>query len=289
MVKRLVAVVGGVALAILVVSVLAACTGPAGERGPAGSQGAAGPAGPAGERGPAGPAGLAGPAGPAGGAGSAGPAGAAGPAGPAGAAGAAGPAGKDAPIPPGPGLKMAITKAEIPADRKPVVTFTLSDGAGKPLKLADVDDFSKAVPAPGVMNVRFTIAYLKQDPNSKLTEWLSYVLAPGQGQPYTFKGEQKQPAIAQGTQPNILLDMGGSYKDLGGGSFTYTFGTVLPADYDKNATHRVGGETSRGGFDKSTNATFDFVPAGGDVKVSRDVVATASCNQCHDPLALHGG
>ncbi|MBI2917402.1 MAG: OmcA/MtrC family decaheme c-type cytochrome, partial [Chloroflexi bacterium] len=111
----------------------------------------------------------------------------------------------------------------------------------------------------------------------------------GQGQPYTFKGEQKQPAIAQGTQPNILLDMGGSYKDLGGGSFTYTFGTVLPADYDKNATHRVGGETSRGGFDKSTNATFDFVPAGGDVKVTRVVVATASCNQCHDPLALHGG
>ncbi|MBI4181251.1 MAG: hypothetical protein HY528_04900, partial [Chloroflexi bacterium] len=158
-----------------------------------------------------------------------GPAGTTGPqgaTGPAGAAGAAGPPGAAAALPPGPGVKLTITKAEIPADRKPVVTFTLTDNAGAPLKLTDVDDLSKAVPAPGVMNVRFTIAYLKQDSNSKLTEWLSYVLAPGQGQPYTFKGEQKQPAMGKGTQPNILMDMGGSYQDLGGGSFTYTFGTV---------------------------------------------------------------
>jgi len=190
---------------------------------------------------------------------------------------------------PGEGVKLTITKAEVPADLKPVVTFTLTDDAGNPLKLTDVDDLSQEVPVPGVMNVRFTIAYLKTDPDSKLTEWLSYILAPAQGQPYTFEGEQKQPAIAQGTQPNILLDMGGSYKEVRGGTYTYTFGTALPQDYDKNATHRVGGETSKEERKHVANATFDFVPSGAAVTTNRIVVATESCNQCHDPLALHGG
>ena len=37
------------------------------------------------------------------------------------------------------------------------------------------------------------------------------------------------------------------------------------------------------------NATLDFVPSGAPVTQVRDVVATAACNQCHDPLAVHGG
>jgi len=190
---------------------------------------------------------------------------------------------------PGPGLKLQIQAVDIPSDRRPVVTFRITDDAGNPLKLTDVDDLSKEVPVPGVMNVRFTIAYLKTDADSKLTEWLNYVLAPVQGQPFTFKGELKQPFIAQGTQPNILLDMGGSYQDLGNGTFTYTFGTVLPQDYDRNATHRVGGETSSEERKHVANATFDFVPSGAAVTANRIVVATESCNQCHEPLALHGG
>ncbi|MBM2824731.1 MAG: hypothetical protein HW402_395, partial [Dehalococcoidales bacterium] len=92
----------------------------------------------------------------------------------------------------------------------------------------------------------------------------------------------------QGTQPSILMDMGGSYQNIGQGSFTYTFTTVLPENYDRKATYRVGGEASRGGEERSANDTFDFVPSGGALK-TRQVVATASCNQCHDPLALHGG
>jgi OmcA/MtrC family decaheme c-type cytochrome len=190
---------------------------------------------------------------------------------------------------PGPGVKLTITRAEVRADLKPVVTFTLTDDAGNPLKLADVDDLSQEIPIPGVMNIRFTVAYLKTDPNSRLTEWLSYILAPAEGQPYTYKGEQKLPAIAQGTQPNILMDMGGSYREIGGGTYTYTFGTALPLDYDRNATHRVGGETSRGEREYVANATFDFVPSGAAVTTNRTVVANESCNQCHDPLIVHGG
>ncbi|MBI4286061.1 MAG: hypothetical protein HY670_09240, partial [Chloroflexi bacterium] len=262
----------GFSVLLGLVLILAACAGKAGPQGPAGPPGNPGSQGPAGPTGSAGPTGAAGPQGPAGAPGTPG------------APGPTGPAGAPAPVPPGAGLKLTITKAEIPADRKPVVTFKITDDAGAPLKIEDLDP----LPIPGAMPARFTIAYLKQDAQTGLTEWLSYVLAPGQGQPYTLKGQQKQPAIAQGTQPSILLDMGGAYKDLGGGSFTYTFGTVLPDNYDKNATYRVGGEATRGNREIVANATFDFVPSGGAL-ATRQVVATESCNQCHDPLALHGG
>ena len=49
------------------------------------------------------------------------------------------------------GLKAEITAVSIPADRRPVVTFRISDGKGRPLELGDLD-------ADGV---RFTIAALK--------------------------------------------------------------------------------------------------------------------------------
>ena len=37
------------------------------------------------------------------------------------------------------------------------------------------------------------------------------------------------------------------------------------------------------------NAILDFVPSGAAVTQVRDVVTTAACNQCHDPLSVHGG
>jgi OmcA/MtrC family decaheme c-type cytochrome len=36
------------------------------------------------------------------------------------------------------------------------------------------------------------------------------------------------------------------------------------------------------------NIVYDFVPAGGDVTATRDIAATSSCNECHDPLNFHG-
>ncbi|OGO37710.1 MAG: hypothetical protein A2147_00705 [Chloroflexi bacterium RBG_16_57_8] len=180
---------------------------------------------------------------------------------------------------------MTITAVDIPADRKPVVTFSLKDEAGASLKTSDLDDLG----IPGAMPARFTIAYLKQDAQTGLTEWLSYVSAPAKGQPYTFNGVQRQPAIPEGTQPNILMDMGGSYREVSPGTYAYTFATALPETYDRNATHRVGAEASRQGREIVANVTFDFVPAGGTVRTTHQVVANQSCNACHDPLSVHGG
>ncbi|MDP3064209.1 MAG: OmcA/MtrC family decaheme c-type cytochrome, partial [Chloroflexota bacterium] len=279
--------------------------GTAGERGPAGASGAAGPQGP---QGSAGTQGLAGPTGPQGTEGKQGPGGAPGvtgsqgtqgAAGPQGAAGAAGVAGAQGPAGPqglegqaayilADGLTVKITAVSIPADRKPVVTFTLADGKGQPLKLSDLDGYP-----------RFTIAYVKEDAATKLTQYVNYMVADVTGAPFTYKGETKQPALAEvkarpgyDPLPSPAPTFPAAYpglKETARGAYTYTFTTALPDGYDRNATHVVGGQATRATRAFVANPIFELLPAGGDVKVTRRVVATASCDQCHNPIRIHGG
>lgn len=210
-----------------------------------------------------------------------------GPAGTAGPAGPAGPQGAAAPVVPGTGLHSEITKVEIGADRKPVVTFVVHDGKNVPLKISDLDGYPS-----------FNIAYIKDNPDSKLTQWVAYTTGDVKGAPYTFEGKTVQPVLAE-VKGRVIFDPRAStpafpadhpaFKSLGNGTFTYTFSTALPENYDKNATHRVGGQITRATRTFASNPTFDFVPAGGPVTTTRNVVTAASCNQCHDPLSAHGG
>ncbi len=146
--KRRVGLVGGVFLGILLVFVLAACTGAEGKQGPAGAQGVAGPAGERGPAGAVGPAGAAGAAGAPGAPGPAGSSGATGPTGAAGAAGAAGPAGKDVPIAAEArevSVSIAVSKpangTHFVAGEAPTLTITLKDQQGKAFDRAN--DFSQ--------------------------------------------------------------------------------------------------------------------------------------------------
>ncbi|MBI2849805.1 MAG: OmcA/MtrC family decaheme c-type cytochrome [Chloroflexi bacterium] len=216
-----------------------------------------------------------------------GPQGPAGTAGPAGPAGPPGPQGTPAPVIPGTGLHAEVSKVDIGADRKPVVTFFIHDGKHVPLKISDLDGY----PA-------FTLAYIKEDPTSKLTQYVAYTVSDVKGAPYKFDGATIQPVLAEvkgrpnvdprATTPAFPADHP-QFKDLGNGNFTYTFSTVLPENFDRNATHRIGGQFTRATRTFAQNPTLDFVPAGGAVQLTRQVVTTASCNQCHDPLSLHGG
>ncbi len=249
--------------------------GTTGQAGPAGAQGATGPQGPAGAQGAAGPAG---PAGAAGQAGPAGPAGAAGQAGPAGAQGATGPAGPQGAsgIVAGSDLKSEITKVEIGADRRPIVTFKITDSKGTPLKISDLDG-----------NPSFGIAAMKIDETTKLSQYLNYYVSTVKGNTYTVNGVTKQPVLTSAQQAG--LGPAGKITDLGNGVFTYAFNYTLPDNYDKSATHLVGGQMTRGGRTYVANPIYFFVPAGGEVKVNRLASKTETCNQCHDPLAIHGG
>lgn len=169
-----------------------------------------------------------------------------------------------------PGLQVKILSVTIPQDRRPVVTFSVADGAGNPLDLYGVTTM-------GPVDARFLIARIK--PNE--TQYTAYTV-------------RTQTGAVLGTVEQATTDSGGTFTFLSDGKYTYTFRTALPENYEATATHTVAVGASRNltAFDGKTyydDDTFTFIPAGGEPQVVRDVVGTASCNQCHDSLGAHGG
>ena len=82
--------------------------------------------------------------------------------------------------------------------------------------------------------------------------------------------------------------------DNGDGSYTFTFVDGIALDpAEEGYTHRVGIEIYAlpSGL-RSVNPTFDWVPDGVTPVRSREIVTTAACNECHNPLgytpSFHG-
>jgi hypothetical protein len=97
-------------------------------------------------------------------------------------------------------------------------------------------------------------------------------------------------------------DRGGEYTSLGGGMFTYKFATVLPADYEADATHTLIGAPRREFDDYPEliaqgveedyydSKLHSFVPSGASEPQPRDIVSTETCNRCHlDSLNMNHG
>jgi OmcA/MtrC family decaheme c-type cytochrome len=102
------------------------------------------------------------------------------------------------------------------------------------------------------------------------------------------------------TNPNQIQaanDSGGAFTTNAIGDYSYTFKTRAPANFDLTATNSIGVSAARdlsefGTFDEwseVSNDVFTFVPDGSPVTVTRSVVTTDACNQCHNPLIGHGG
>ena len=174
----------------------------------------------------------------------------------------------------GEGLKAEIAAVAIPENRRPVVTFKITDAQGRPLDRSDLGE------------IRFTIARVQLAANGQ-AGYSNYVLSKVAGKEYVYKGERKKPAMAETLQPDY--DRDGTFNPKGRGVYTYTFKTVLPPNYDKQATHVVGGELTRDRRKYVVNPLYEFVPAGGNVKIRYAPLQTAACNNCHDPLKAHGG
>jgi OmcA/MtrC family decaheme c-type cytochrome len=169
-----------------------------------------------------------------------------------------------------PGLNLAINNVSIGSNLKPSVTFTITDSSGQPL------DRTGGL-TPGTVSLGFLIAYIPQN----ASQYVSYAVRT-QTSPITGKS-----AVQANT------DSGGTYTSLGNGSYTYTYGTTLPSNYDTTATHTIGiyaarDMTSFGLSRYVVDVTKDFVPSGAAVSKIRQVVLTANCNACHDPLSAHG-
>ena len=88
----------------------------------------------------------------------------------------------------------------------------------------------------------------------------------------------------------------GRFTDLETGHGTYKFAKVLPENYDKAKTTTLGIYATRNltdilGKNYYANVEKDFRPDGGTIAATDmwDKIKDGACNNCHDPLALHGG
>lgn len=156
-----------------------------------------------------------------------------------------------------PGLEFELLSFDIPADLQPVAEFTIKDEGGLPL---DMD----GVYTLGDVDIRFMLTYIPD-------------------------GEEQKVSYTNGSR-----DRDGVYTTISQGHYTYKFSTVLPADYDQDATTTLASVATRDlrDFDLPRyydNDVLNYVPSGAFDPMPRDVVRTDTCNRCHDPLGEHGG
>lgn len=183
-------------------------------------------------------------------------------------------------------LLATITGVSLNDSNQAVVQFQLTNGDGT--AILDLE----------VANIRFTIAKLQGSELGNFTgSWQSYVNrieTAGSVGPGT---ENKLQATYERNEEGLVNNADGTYQ--------YTFATDisnLPEDilaqaeteeldlsYEADRTHRVAIQFD--GAPGKANPFYDWVPATGATSgiFAMDIAATANCNNCHDPLAIHGG
>jgi OmcA/MtrC family decaheme c-type cytochrome len=209
-----------------------------------------------------------------------------GPAGPPGPTGPAGPAGPVGPIgPPGEaalslsspsqGLQVKITGAEFPPGDKPVVFVQISDSDGRQLAAEALEGFG------------FTVAQVHTDETTKLSKVQALLLRDVEGQPYSVGGETRQPALSSAAQP--YADSAGTWAEAGDGTYSYTFANRLSLEVDPALPTLIGLYAWKDDRASIVNEVFFFIPDSGEQVEAREVVTTAACQTCHNPLEAHGG
>jgi len=171
-----------------------------------------------------------------------------------------------------PGLELEILDVVIPADLQTEVTFLITDPAGAPL---DREGFL----TPGPVSTSFILSFIPAGEEDYVAYTTRVATSP----------------ITGDSAVQATTDSGGTYTDVGLGVYMYKFATLVPADYDADATHTLGMYARRDllefDLDRYVENELDhFIPSGMGVAVPRDIVTTETCNgRCHDPLAIHGG
>jgi len=168
-----------------------------------------------------------------------------------------------------PGLGITINSAKITSGGVISVTYTLADPNGQPLDAGGVT-------TPGAISMTFIASYIPKGQE----QYVAYTTASATGK-----------ALGTVTRPDF--EIGGPGTSVGPGQYQYTFQAQAPAGFDPTVTTTiaVNGTRDLTSFNLGTSngsATFNFVPNGSAVTVTRDVIRTASCNTCHDQLVFHG-
>jgi len=169
-----------------------------------------------------------------------------------------------------PGLVITINSAQISSGGVITVTYTLTDPTGTPLDAAGVT-------TPGAVSLAYVAGYIPKGQE----QYVAYTTGSATG-------------AALGTITRPDFELGSPAVQVGPGQYQYTFQATAPTGFDPTLTNTVAVDGNRNltAFNLGTNyagATFNFVPNGSKVTVTRDVIRTQSCNTCHDELAFHGG
>ena len=167
------------------------------------------------------------------------------------------------------GLIVKIFSADIASDGTIRARFRVTDQNGLPLDRLGVN-------TPGTVSTSFIVSTI---PTGQ-TQYVSYTT-------------RVQASPITGVSTNQAgTDANGVYAQNADGEYTYTFGTKTPASINRSATHTVGMYSSRnltvfGMGTQYSDSVFHFVPDGSAVKVTRDVVRTASCSALRKSSGLN--
>lgn len=176
-------------------------------------------------------------------------------------------------------LQVTITSVTIASP--PVVSFTVTDGVGRG---------AVGLKAGSSGQLRFALAKLVPGTSGNPDAWQSYINSAATSH------------AGNTTATQATAERNGTLVDHRDGSYTYTFATdpSTAADpvsgaligYNPALTHRLAIQLSgsiNGHALPPVNGMHDFVPNGSPVTLTRNIAATASCNECHGKLSMHGG
>lgn len=211
-----------------------------------------------------------------------------------------------------PGLKAAVTDfhgtdylltiGEYADGHKSLVDVTITsavaDVDGKLTVNFSVADKTTGDPVDYVSSVNGSVAKLVAPTTGEAsTKWVPYVWTSATAGSGAWNNPPwSTPATTVVYQGNS--DRTGTLTNQGGGNYTYVFAKNLATatnngvlvGYDRALKHRV--VIRMGGHSGPTgDASFDFVPSGGTVSLTRDIVQTTTCYECHGETQFkaHGG
>ena len=170
-------------------------------------------------------------------------------------------------IRPGFNIKIASVTNFGPG-QKPVVEIYLTDDLKAPLDRT-------GVATPGVANLRF-IPAVWNPTTRRYTNYIGYNADPTKN-------------------ANPGRDNTGTWTDLEVGHAKYTFANALPATMDPTQPHTLaamGYRDTTAIIGKNYYAVpqyVDFVPSTNAAATTFNAMGVDRCNQCHDPIAPHGG
>jgi len=175
-----------------------------------------------------------------------------------------------------------ITIDAVCIESPPTVSFTVTNQKGVGMAGLTAAD------------VRFNIAKLMPVSNGEPSKWQNYI---NKGSGGAVQGSQERTAAGYAF---------GTLVNNGNGTYVYKFatdiataaanacpapctdadGTALNISFQPGLMHRVTIQQANSAFPKAAGV-LDFVPSGGAAG-ARDIVLTATCNQCHSELTAHG-